>query len=60
LKIKLKSSRFDTIDVIEAESQVMLNTITEHNFHNAFKKWQECWEQRICAEGNYFEDYVGQ
>jgi hypothetical protein len=26
LKIKLKASHFDTIDVIEAESQAMLNT----------------------------------
>jgi hypothetical protein len=29
---------FDAIEVIEAESQAMLNTLTEHGFQNAFKK----------------------
>jgi hypothetical protein len=40
LKIKLKGRHFDTIEVIEAESQVVLNTLTEHDFQDAFKKWQ--------------------
>jgi hypothetical protein len=30
--------------VIEAESQAVLNTHTEHNFQDAFKKWQKRWE----------------
>jgi hypothetical protein len=38
LKIKLKDRHFDTIDVIEAESQVVQNTFTEHDFQEAFKK----------------------
>jgi hypothetical protein len=37
LKIKLKGLYFDTIEVIEAESQAVLNTLTEHDFQNAFK-----------------------
>jgi hypothetical protein len=32
--------RFDTIEVIEAELQAALNTLTEHDFQNAFRKWQ--------------------
>jgi hypothetical protein len=32
--IKLKVRHFDTIEVIEAESLAMLNTLTEHRFHN--------------------------
>jgi hypothetical protein len=36
--MKLKGCRFDTIEVIEAESQAVLNTFTEHNFQDAFKK----------------------
>jgi hypothetical protein len=32
LKIKLKGHRFDTIEVIEAESQAVLNTLTENVF----------------------------
>jgi hypothetical protein len=37
LKIKLKGRCFDTIDVIKAESQAVLNTLTEHNLQDAFK-----------------------
>jgi hypothetical protein len=37
LKIKLKVRYFDTIEVYETESQAMLNTLTEHNFQDAFK-----------------------
>jgi hypothetical protein len=36
--MKLKGRHFDTIEVIEAESQVVLNTLTEHDFQDAFKK----------------------
>jgi hypothetical protein len=37
LKIKLKGHHFDTIEVIEAESQAVLSTLTEHDFQGAFK-----------------------
>jgi hypothetical protein len=30
--------------VIEAESQAVLNTLTEHDFHHAFKKMAE-WQK---------------
>jgi hypothetical protein len=39
LKIKLKGCHFDTIEVTEAESRTVLNTLKE-----AFKKWQKRWE----------------
>jgi hypothetical protein len=32
LKIKLKGSHYYIIEVIEAESQAVLNTLTEHDF----------------------------
>jgi histone-lysine N-methyltransferase SETMAR len=54
LKIKLKGRHFDTIERIEAESQAVLNTLTEHDFQDAFKKWLKCWELCIRAEGDYF------
>jgi hypothetical protein len=38
LKIKLKSSHFDTLEMMEAESQAVLYTLTEHDFSDAFKK----------------------
>jgi hypothetical protein len=37
--MKLKGHYFDTIEVIEAELQAVLNTLTEHDFQDAFKNW---------------------
>jgi hypothetical protein len=37
LKIKLEGRHFDTVELIEEELQVALNTLTEHNFQDAFK-----------------------
>jgi hypothetical protein len=42
----------DTTEVIGAESQAVLNALTEHDFQDAFEKWQH-WEWCICAEGDY-------
>jgi hypothetical protein len=53
--MKLKGSRFDTIEMSEAELKAVLNSVTEHDFQNAFKKWQKCWEQCIHVEGDYFK-----
>jgi ribosomal protein L12E/L44/L45/RPP1/RPP2 len=41
LKIKLKGRHFDTIRVIEAESQAVLNTLKEHDIQDVFKKMAE-------------------
>jgi hypothetical protein len=38
LKIILKGCHFDIIEVIEAESQALLNTLPEHDFQDVFKK----------------------
>jgi hypothetical protein len=54
LKIKLKDHHFDTIEVTEAKSQAVLNILTEHDFQDAFEKWQKHWERCIHAEGGYF------
>jgi hypothetical protein len=55
LKIKLKGRRFDTIVVIEAELLAVVNTLTEHNFQDSFKKWQKRWKRCIHVEGDYFK-----
>jgi hypothetical protein len=60
IEAKLKGRRFDTIEVIEAESQALYNTHTEHDFQDAFKKWQKRWEQCIQAKRVYFESDGGQ
>jgi hypothetical protein len=41
LKIKLKGCHFDTTEVIEGESQAVLNTLRGHNFQDTFTKWQK-------------------
>jgi hypothetical protein len=60
LKIKLKGRHFDTTEVIEAESQTVLNTLTEHHFQDAFKNLQKRWERRMSAEGDCIEGDCGQ
>jgi hypothetical protein len=46
--------RFGTIDVIEAESQVVPNILTERDFQGRFKNWQKCWDRYECGKGDYF------
>jgi hypothetical protein len=46
--------------VIEAESQAVMNTLTEHDFQDAFKKRQKRWERCIRVEGYCFEGDDGQ
>jgi hypothetical protein len=60
LKVKRKGRHVDTVKVIKAESQAVLDTLTEHDFQDAFKKWHRHWEGCICVEGDYFEGDCGQ
>jgi hypothetical protein len=48
--------------VIEAELQAVLNTLTEHDFQDAFKNWQKRWKQCIRPEEDFFQgdDQMGQ
>jgi hypothetical protein len=59
LKIKVKGCHFDTTEAIEAESQALLNILSEHDFQDAFRKYQKRWERCIRAEEDYFEDHSG-
>jgi hypothetical protein len=34
----------------------VLNTLREHDFQDAIKKLEKCWEWCIWADGDYFED----
>jgi hypothetical protein len=52
LKIKLKDRHFNTTEVIEAESQAVLNILADYDFHDAFRKWQKRWDQFIRSERN--------
>jgi hypothetical protein len=37
LKTKVKNRHYDTVEVIEAESQSVLNNLTLHDFEDGFK-----------------------
>jgi hypothetical protein len=39
MKVNLKGRRFDTTEEVQAESQRVLDTLTEKNFQKAFQKW---------------------
>jgi hypothetical protein len=39
LKMKLKGRRFETLPDIQRESQVVLDSIKENDFHSAFEAW---------------------
>jgi hypothetical protein len=46
--------------VIGAESQAVQNTFTEHDFQDAFKKWQKSWEWCVRTEVDYSKGDGGQ
>jgi hypothetical protein len=60
MNIKLKGCHFDTTEVTKTELQAVPNTLTEHDFQDAFKKWQKHWERCMCVEGDYFKGDDGQ
>jgi hypothetical protein len=55
LKIKLKAQRFETVSNIQRESQVVLNSIKENDFHGVFEAWKKIWDCCIRSQGDYFE-----
>jgi hypothetical protein len=44
LKIKLKGRPFETAPDIWSESQRVLNSIKENDFHGAFEMWRKLWD----------------
>jgi hypothetical protein len=57
--LKLKGRRFDTIEEIQAESQRVLDTLTEKDFQEAFQKWRRQWDRCLHAGENYFKGDCG-
>jgi hypothetical protein len=51
----LKGQRFETVSDIQRESQAVLNSIKENDFHGAFEAWKERWDLCIRSQGDYFE-----
>jgi histone-lysine N-methyltransferase SETMAR len=55
LKMKLKGRRFETVSCIQMESQVVLDSIKENDFHGAFEAWKTRWDRCTRTQGDYFE-----
>jgi hypothetical protein len=55
MKLKLKGSRSDTNEEIQAELQRVLDTLTEKEFQEAFQNWRIRWDWCLHAGGNYFQ-----
>jgi hypothetical protein len=55
MKLKLKGPRFDTTKETQAESQIVLDTLTEKCFQQAFQKRRRRWDRCLHAGRNYFE-----
>ena len=54
-----KGRRFQTLELIQEESQAVLNTLRENDFQECFKKWQHRWDCCQASEGDYFEGDAG-
>jgi hypothetical protein len=55
MKLKLKGRRFGIIEEIQAESQTVLDTLSEKDLQVAFQKWSRRWDRCLHVGGNYFE-----
>jgi hypothetical protein len=55
LKLKLKGRCFETVSDIQRESQAVLDSIKENDFHGAFEAWKKRWDCCIRSQGDCFE-----
>jgi hypothetical protein len=60
MNLKLKRRRFHTTEENQAESQRVLDTVTEKDFQETFQKWRRRWYRYLHVGGNYFEGDGGQ
>jgi hypothetical protein len=58
--MKLKGRRFVTVSDIQRESQAVLDSIKENDFHGAFEAWEKLWDRCIRSQGDYFEGHSSQ
>jgi hypothetical protein len=55
--MKLNGRRCETVSEIQRESQAVLNSIKENDFHGAFEAWggKKKWYRRVHSQGDYFK-----
>jgi hypothetical protein len=55
-KLKMKpKGYFETVSDIQRESQTVLYSIKENDFHSAFEEWRKGLDRCTCSQGDYFE-----
>ena len=52
---KLRGCRYDTIEEMKETVTKVIDTLTEEDFHGAFRKLLERYNKYIAAGGYYFE-----
>ena len=58
LFLKLRGCRYETIEEMKEAVTKVIDTLTQEDFHGAFKKLLERYNKCIAAGGDYFEgDY---
>jgi hypothetical protein len=55
MKLKPKGCQFYTMEEQQAESQSVLDTLTEKDFQELLQNWRRRWDRCLHAGGNYFE-----
>jgi hypothetical protein len=55
LKIRLKGTRFATMEDIKSNATAELRKIPKEAFRRCFQQWQDQWSKCVCAHGSYFE-----
>jgi hypothetical protein len=45
--MKLKGRRFETVYDVQRESQAVLGSIKENDFHGTFEAWKKRWDRCI-------------
>jgi hypothetical protein len=53
--MKLKGRHFGTVSDIQRESQAVLDSIKENDFHSASEALKKGWDLCICSQGDYLE-----
>jgi hypothetical protein len=51
-KLKLKGRRFETVSDIQRESQAVLDSIKENDFHGAFEARRKLWDRYYVPKEN--------
>jgi hypothetical protein len=51
----LKGRRFETVSDMQRESQAVLDSIKENDFHAVLEAWKKRWNRCIYSQGDYFE-----